>query len=76
MVPLTAMLVSPDPEHFRSAAAAIAALANPQNRAFQVQLNDPQAVLIHATCSRPLHLQRSGLCFQLASTRRVLCTSD
>ena len=37
MVPLTAMLVGPDPEHFRTAASAIAALANPQNRAFQVQ---------------------------------------
>lgn len=37
MVPLAAMLDSRDPEQFKAAVSAIAELANPKNRAFQVR---------------------------------------
>ena len=36
MLPLVAMLDSKDPEQFKAAASAIAELANPDNKAFQV----------------------------------------
>ena len=36
VLPLTAMLDSQDPQQFTAAASAIAELANPENKAFQV----------------------------------------
>ena len=47
MVPLAAMLDSCDPEQFKAAAAAIAELANPKNRAFQVRALPMLVPLFH-----------------------------
>ena len=60
VVPLAAMLDSRDPEQFKAAASAIAELANPKNRAFQVRAL-PMLVPLFHMCNSARLLNTSSL---------------